>query len=132
MLYFLFTSIHSDENSETFLSDVQVRTSSVKPLQNGFPGAFFRGRDFRCHLALAERRTLKWRNILTIVLFSSKVFLLEYFLLPHYRNLLPHIFASIEHSRAVNPWLAGVVMLNWVTVSTFLSIVFHLLRILFS
>lgn len=46
------------------------------------------------------------------------------FFLPQYQNSLPHIFATREQLRTMIPWLAGVLILNWVTLSLFLSSIF--------
>lgn len=69
----LFTSVDTDKNSGTVLGDVQVRTSSIKSLQNTFPEVFFE-RHSMYHPALAGRQ-----KILKAFPYSSKVFLLECF-----------------------------------------------------
>ena len=78
-----------------------------------------------------KTKTHQLRNVLKICPDSSKVFLLECFPLTYCQNSFPHVLAAIEELRTVNPWLSGVLLLNWVTILLFFSIISHLFRKLF-
>lgn len=82
----LFTSVDTDENSGTALGDVQLRTSSIKSLQNAFPKVFLRETFY-----VSPSSSWKTKNPKGLPLLLKSLFI-RVFPLPHYRNPLPPIF----------------------------------------